>query len=217
MNRVDAHSAAARRRGLLLVLSSPSGAGKTTLARRLLASDDNIVMSVSVTTRPPRPGEVDGKDYHFITRERFEEMRERDELLESAKVFDNYYGTPRRQVEQALAQGLDILFDIDWQGTQQLMDKMEDDLVRIFVLPPTASALEERLRTRSQDSAEVVAGRMAKASGEISHWAEYDYVLVNDDLDRSDQAIAAILQAERLRRKRQIGLADFVTQLLAEL
>ena len=206
-----------RRRGLLLVLSSPSGAGKTTLSRRLLASDDDITMSVSVTTRPPREGEVDGKDYHFISVAQFERMRANGELLESAKVFDNYYGTPRAEVDAALAAGRDVLFDIDWQGTQQLGAEMDDDLVRIFVLPPSAAALEERLKSRAKDPPEVVARRMAKASGEISHWAEYDYVLVNDDIDRCERAISQILRVERLRRKRQIGLVDFVRSLQAEL
>jgi guanylate kinase len=206
-----------RRRGLLLVLSSPSGAGKTTLSRRLLAADDDITMSVSVTTRPPREGEVDGKDYHFISVAEFERMRAGGELLESAKVFDNYYGTPRTQVEAALAAGRDVMFDIDWQGTQQLGAEMDDDLVRIFVLPPSAAALEERLKSRAKDPPEVVARRMAKASGEISHWAEYDYVLVNDDIDRCERAISQILRVERLRRKRQIGLVDFVRSLQAEL
>jgi guanylate kinase len=206
-----------RRRGLLLVLSSPSGAGKTTLSRRLLAADDDITMSVSVTTRPPREGEVDGKDYHFISVAQFERMRAGGELLESAKVFDNYYGTPRTQVEAALAAGRDVMFDIDWQGTQQLGAEMDDDLVRIFVLPPSAVALEERLKSRAKDPPEVVARRMAKASGEISHWAEYDYVLVNDDIDRCERAISQILGVERLRRKRQIGLVDFVRSLQAEL
>jgi guanylate kinase len=206
-----------RRRGLLLVLSSPSGAGKTTLSRRLLAADDDITMSVSVTTRPPREGEVDGKDYHFISVAEFERMRAGGELLESAKVFDNYYGTPRAQVEAALAAGRDVMFDIDWQGTQQLGAEMDDDLVRIFVLPPSAAALEERLKSRAKDPPEVVARRMAKASGEISHWAEYDYVLVNDDIDRCERAISQILRVERLRRKRQIGLVDFVRSLQAEL
>jgi guanylate kinase len=199
------------------VLSSPSGAGKTTLSRRLLASDDDITMSVSVTTRPPREGEVDGKDYHFISVAQFERMRADGELLESAKVFDNYYGTPRAEVEAALAAGRDVMFDIDWQGTQQLGAEMDDDLVRIFVLPPSAAALEERLKSRAKDPPEVVARRMAKASGEISHWAEYDYVLVNDDIDRCERAISQILRVERLRRKRQIGLVDFVRSLQAEL
>ena len=174
-------------------------------------------MSVSVTTRPPREGEVDGRDYHFISVSRFEQMRADGELLESAKVFDNFYGTPRRQVEDALSAGRDVLFDIDWQGTQQLEDRMAADLVRIFILPPSAAALEERLKTRAKDPPEVVASRMAKAADEISHWAEYDYVLVNDDVDRCERAIKEILDAERLRRTRQIGLADFVRSLQASL
>ncbi len=216
MNKHDLPNAISRR-GLMLVLSSPSGAGKTTLSRRLLGTDPDITMSVSVTTREPRPGEVDGTDYHFITQDKFAEMREADDLLEWAKVFDNYYGTPRAVVESALEAGRDVLFDIDWQGTQQLAQKMGDDLVRIFILPPTAAALQQRLQTRAQDSDAVVASRMAKASDEISHWAEYDYVLVNDDLDRSDRAIASILNAERLRRARRVGLADFVRGIQAEL
>ena len=216
MNRHDL-SGAISRRGLMLVLSSPSGAGKTTLSRRLLVTDPDIAMSVSVTTREPRPGEVDGADYHFITRDRFAQMREEDDLLEWARVFDNDYGTPRAAVESALEAGRDVLFDIDWQGTQQLAQKMGDDLVRIFILPPTAAALHQRLRKRAQDSDAVVASRMAKASDEISHWAEYDYVLVNDDLDRSDHAISSILDAERLRRARRVGLADFVRGIQAEL
>lgn len=174
-------------------------------------------MSVSVTTRSPRPGEMNGIDYHFISTEDFGLMRNRDELLEWAKVFDNYYGTPRAAVEDALAGGRDIMFDIDWQGTQQLAEKMEADLVRIFILPPSAVALEERLTKRAQDPPEVVAGRMAKASDEISHWAEYDYVLVNDDLDSCDRAITAILNAERLKRVRRVGLSDFVRGLQAGL
>ncbi len=197
----------------MLVLSSPSGAGKTTLSRRLLATDPDITMSVSVTTRPPRPGEIDGKDYRFISTEEFGLMRNRGELLEWAKVFDNYYGTPLGPVEQLLSSGRDVLFDIDWQGTQQISEKMGADLVRVFVLPPSASALEQRLTKRAQDPPDVVAGRMAKASDEISHWAEYDYVLVNEDLERSDEAISSILRAERLKRTRRFGLSDFVRHL----
>ncbi len=201
----------------MLVLSSPSGAGKTTLSRRLLAADPSISMSVSVTTRPPRPGEVDGTDYHFISTEEFGLMRNRDELLEWAKVFDNYYGTPRGPVEKSLSEGRDVLFDIDWQGTQQLAEKMRSDLVRVFILPPTAAALEQRLTSRAQDPPEVVAGRMARASDEISHWAEYDYVLVNDDLERCGRDVAAILTAERMKRTRRTGLSDFVRGLQAGL
>ena len=205
------------RRGLLLVMSSPSGAGKTTLSRALLARDPMVIMSVSVTTRAPRPGEIEGKDYHFVSKERFAQMRDRGELLEYAEVFGNFYGTPRRPVEEALAQGRDILFDIDWQGTQQLAHAMEDDLVRIFVLPPSAEALRDRLIRRAQDSSTVVAKRMAEAGNEISHWPEYDYVIVNDSVPDSNEQISAILTAERLRRRRRVGLTDFVRQLTKEL
>jgi guanylate kinase len=201
------------RRGLLLVMSSPSGAGKSTLSRRLLASDRTITMSVSVTTRPPRPGEVNGRDYHFISKEEFARLRDGGQLLEHAEVFGNFYGTPRAPVEDALAKGRDVLFDIDWQGTQQLAEAMEGDLVRIFILPPSAEELRERLIRRAQDSASVVAKRMAEASSEISHWPEYDYVIVNENLDLAGQQIAAILTAERLRRRRRTGLAQFVRDL----
>jgi guanylate kinase len=202
-----------QRRGLLLVMSSPSGAGKTTLSRRLLAADPMITMSVSVTTRPPRPGEVNGKDYHFITQEEFARLRDRGELLEYAEVFGNFYGTPKRPVTEALQAGRDVLFDIDWQGTQQLGAAMEDDLVRIFILPPSAEELRERLIGRAQDSASTVAKRMAKAADEISHWPEYDYVIVNDNIDKAGAEIEAILTAERLRRRRQLGLTAFVREL----
>ena len=198
------------RRGLLLVMSSPSGAGKTTLSRMLLASDTNVTMSISVTTRPPRPGEVEAKDYYFISKERFAQMRDRKELLEWAEVFGNYYGTPRKPVDEALAKGRDVLFDIDWQGTQQLAQAMEDDLVRIFVLPPSADELQNRLISRAQDSSSVVAKRMAEASREISHWPEYDYVIVNDELEDSLAQVMAVLRAERLRRRRRVGLTEFV-------
>ena len=201
------------RRGLLLVLSSPSGAGKTTLARRLLERDPGIRMSVSVTTRAPRPAEVEGVDYYFIDEETFRHRRDSGELLEWAKVFNHYYGTPRGPVEALLAEGHDLLFDIDWQGAQQIAENMGQDLVRVFVLPPSGEILEERLRARAQDSADVVADRMARASDEISHWAEYDYVIVNDDLDRSGAALAAILTAERQKRDRQMGLPDFVRRI----
>jgi guanylate kinase len=201
------------RRGLLLVLSAPSGAGKTTLARRLLEDDPGIAMSVSVTTRAPRPGEVEGKDYHFIDEATFRERRDAGELLEWAKVFNNYYGTPRAPVEGLLSEGQDLLFDIDWQGAQQITETMGQDLVRVFVLPPSGKVLEERLGGRGQDSEEVVAGRMARACDEISHWAEYDYVIVNDDLDRSASALVSILSAERHRRERQMGLPDFVRRI----
>lgn len=202
-----------QRRGLLLVMSSPSGAGKTTLSRRLLAADPMITMSVSVTTRPPRPGEVNGKDYHFITQEEFARLRDRGDLLEYAEVFGNFYGTPKRPVTEALQAGRDVLFDIDWQGTQQLGAAMEDDLVRIFILPPSAEELRERLIGRAQDSVSTVAKRMAKAADEISHWPEYDYVIVNDNIDKAGAEIEAILTAERLRRRRQLGLTAFVREL----
>ncbi|MBT5107611.1 MAG: guanylate kinase [Rhodospirillaceae bacterium] len=198
------------RRGLMLVLSSPSGAGKTTISREILANDDNIEMSVSMTTRPPRRGEVDGKDYNFTDMESFNLMVNRREFLEYAKVFDNYYGTPSGPVLDVLASGRDILFDIDWQGTQQLAEKAGDDLVSIFILPPSMMDLEHRLKTRAQDSAEVVARRMAKASDEVTHYAEYDYIIVNYDIADSVAKVSAILMAERLRRERQVGLGEFV-------
>ena len=194
----------------MFVMSSPSGAGKTTLSRGLLDTDEEIVMSVSATTRNPRPGEVDGKDYYFVSVEDFGLMVNRGEFLEHAKVFDNYYGTPRGPVEEALSNGKDVLFDIDWQGTQQLKENAREDVVSIFILPPSTQELERRLHTRAQDSAEIVAKRMAKAADEMSHYAEYDYVLVNDDVDRSLANLEAILRAERLRRKRQLGLSGFV-------
>lgn len=201
----------------MLVLSSPSGAGKTTLSRLLLEADRDIEMSVSVTTRPPRPGEIEGKDYYFVSEEEFNRLRDMGELLEWAHVFGNLYGTPRRKVEMALAAGRDVLFDIDWQGTQQLYEQMGHDLARIFILPPTAKALEARLRARAQDSEEVVAKRMSKAANEISHWPEYDYIIINHDLAESLEAIKAIVRAERLRRERRVGLSDFVRKLSAEL
>ncbi|MFC4270791.1 guanylate kinase [Sneathiella chungangensis] len=201
------------RRGLMLVLSSPSGAGKTTISRALLKEEDNLVMSVSATTRPRRPGEEDGKDYFFVEPVDFNLMINRDELLEHAKVFNHYYGTPRAPVETALSEGRDILFDIDWQGTQQLAQKAGDDLVSIFILPPSTAALEKRLKTRAQDSAEVIAQRMSKASEEISHWREYDYVVVNEDVDHCLAEVKAILKAERLRTRRRAGLIDFVNRL----
>ncbi len=201
------------RRGLMLVLSSPSGAGKTTISRRLLEIDQAITISISVTTRAARPGECDGVDYRFIEPVDFNLMVNRQQLLEHAKVFDNYYGTPAEPVEQALAEGRDVLFDIDWQGTQQLAQKARDDLVAIFILPPSSRELESRLRRRAQDSDDEVARRMAKAADEISHWAEYDYILVNDDMTECLAQVHAILIAERRRRERQIGLLDFVKAL----
>ncbi|MEQ9151509.1 MAG: guanylate kinase [Parvibaculum sp.] len=204
---------AIHRRGLMLVLSSPSGAGKTTLSRRLLESDREIDMSVSATTRKPRPGEVEGKDYFFLTTEDFGIMRNKGDFLESAKVFDNYYGTPRKPVVEALAQGHDVLFDIDWQGTQQLDETAPEDLVKVFILPPSVQELERRLEKRAQDPADVVAARMAKASDEISHYQEYDYIIINESMDKAFAELQAILRAERLRRRRLTGLSNFVKQL----
>lgn len=205
------------RRGLLLVLSSPSGAGKTSLARGLLDEDRGIELSVSVTTRTPRPGEVDGRDYYFVTVDKFMAMRDAGDLLEWAPVFGNFYGTPRGPIEAAVAEGRDVLFDIDWQGTQQLSERMAGDLVRVFVLPPSGDALEKRLKARAQDPADVVAKRMAQASSEISHWAEYDYVIINSDLTESMAGLRAILAAERLRRERMTGLSAFVRGLQSQL
>jgi guanylate kinase len=201
------------RRGLMLVLSSPSGAGKTSISRDLLRRDRNLVMSVSATTRKKRPGESDGVDYHFVTPTKFNDMIAGGQLLEYAKVFSNYYGTPKEPVEKALAAGRDVLFDIDWQGTQQLAQSARDDLVSVFVLPPSTVELERRLRARAQDSEKVVAERMSKAADEMSHWREYDYIIVNRDLSESVAQVEAILLAERARRDRQIGLADFVKRL----
>jgi guanylate kinase len=205
------------RRGLMLVLSSPSGAGKTTLSRKLLASDPDVQLSVSVTTRKQRPGEIDGRDYHFLDPARFDAMVENGELLEWAHVFGHRYGTPRAPVEADLARGRDVLFDIDWQGTQQLREKADRDLVSVFVLPPSIPDLERRLRTRAQDSDEVIHTRMAKAADEMSHWAEYDYVVINTDIDHAFAEVRSILAAERLKRERQTGLSDFVRRLQAEL
>ncbi|MDG1997465.1 MAG: guanylate kinase [Emcibacteraceae bacterium] len=202
-----------KRRGLLLVLSSPSGAGKSTLSRNLLQSDDNINMSVSMTTRAPRQGEVDGTDYHFATQIEFDALVADDGFLEHATVFENSYGTPAAPVEAALRNGKDVLFDIDWQGTQQLNQRIGSDLVRVFILPPSKSELLNRLKTRAQDSDEVVAKRMSKANAEISHWAEYDYVIINDDLENAKVELSNILKAERMKRARQTGLADFVSDL----
>ena len=205
------------RRGLLLVLSSPSGAGKTSLARALLDADPDIRLSVSATTRKPRPGEVDGEDYVFVDEAKFKAMTEAEEFLEWATVFGNYYGTPRAPIEEAVSRGRDVLFDIDWQGTQQLAERMAGDLVRVFVLPPSGEALEARLRRRAQDPDQVVAKRMAGAAAEISHWAEYDYVIVNGDLAESIAGLKAILTAERLKRERMTGLSAFVRDLQAAL
>jgi guanylate kinase len=205
------------RRGLMFVLSSPSGAGKTTLSRMLLKADRSVELSVSVTTRPRRPSEVEGRDYHFIELARFETMVRTNKLLEWAEVFGYRYGTPRRPVEKALGAGRDILFDIDWQGTQQLREKARDDLVSVFILPPTIKELHRRLQRRAQDSRAIIVSRMAKAADEMSHWPEYDYVIVNRDKDEAFAQVRAILAAERLKRERQIGLSSFVRALQAKL
>jgi guanylate kinase len=202
-----------QRRGLMLVLSSPSGAGKTTITRRILERDAELTISVSVTTRPQRPGEIDGVHYHFIDKAEFDRRVAANQLLEHATVFGNSYGTPRGPVEATLAAGRDVVADVDWQGTQQLQQSFRDNMVSVFVLPPTLDELERRLRSRAQDSAAVVAERMAKAADEMSHWAEYDYVIVNDRLDQSVAYVATILGAERLKRERQPGLAAFVNRL----
>ena len=205
------------RRGLMFVLSSPSGAGKTTLSRLLMERMPDMRMSVSVTTRQKRPGEVEGRDYHFVDKARFVAMARNGELLEWATVFDNLYGTPRKPVEEALATGHDVLFDIDWQGTQQLRQRARSDVVSVFLLPPSAKALEKRLHSRAQDTDDVIRGRMSRASHEMSHWAEYDYVVVNSDLDVAYSKIESILQVERLRRERQMWLSQFVRTLQRQL
>jgi guanylate kinase len=206
---------AIRRRGILLVLSSPSGAGKTTITRALVDSDPMLAMSVSVTTRPPRTGEIEGVHYRFIAHDRFDAMVRDNELLEHAVVFGHCYGTPRAPVAAALDGGRDIISDVDWQGTQQLKEKLRQDLVSVFILPPSQAALDERLHRRGQDSDAVVAARMATSADEVSHWPEYDYVVVNHDLDASVRQVAAILLAERARRDRLVGLAEFVNRLRA--
>ena len=211
MTRLDS---ALPRRGLMFILSSPSGAGKTTISRQLLAHDAQIRMSVSVTTRPMRPGEVEGKDYFFTDRARFDRMVENGEFLEWAEVFGNCYGTPRAQINDGLASGQDFLFDIDWQGTQQLYQQAERDVVRVFLLPPSLDELRRRLTSRGTDSAAVIADRMARAQAEISHWDGYDYVLVNDDIEACFTRVVHILQAERLRRARQTGLIAFTRELM---
>jgi guanylate kinase len=204
----------AARRGLLFVLSSPSGAGKTTITRALLDGDAGLAMSVSVTTRPPRPGEVDGRDYRFIDRPAFDALVAADALLEHARVFDHWYGTPRGPVDEALAAGHDMVFDIDWQGAQQVRARLPDDIVSVFILPPSMTELHDRLRRRAKDSEKVVIARMDKAVDEVSHFDEYDYVIVNDDLERAVDAVRTILAAERLKRLRQRWLRPFVDGLL---
>jgi guanylate kinase len=205
------------RRGLMFVLSSPSGAGKTTLSRLLIDRVAGLKMSVSATTRPMRPREIDGRDYWFVDQSRFESMVRQDELLEWANVFDHRYGTPRAPVEAALSAGQDMLFDIDWQGTQQLREKAGEDVVSVFILPPTAADLEQRLHSRAQDSDEVIRGRMSRASHEMSHWAEYDYIVINHNIDAAFAEVHSVLKAERLKRRRRTGLTTFVRQLQRQL
>ena len=207
---------AIRRRGLMLVLSSPSGAGKSTIARNLLESDSGLELSVSVTTRARRGSEIDGVHYHFLSMREFERLRDSDALLEWAEVHGNCYGTPREPAEAAMAQGRDMLFDIDWQGAKQLNEKMRADIVSIFILPPSMSELKSRLQRRAEDSAKTIETRLENARSEIEHWREYDYVVVNDDLNRAFSAVKAIVTAERLRRDRRPGLFDFVSRLLDE-
>jgi guanylate kinase len=213
MSNEEGRMTAIARRGLMLVLSSPSGAGKSTISRRLLQADNGLTMSVSATTRAKRANEIEGKDYIFVGRADFERMVREGAFLEHATVFGNLYGTPAAPVKDALARGQDVLFDIDWQGTQQLKEKARDDVVSVFVLPPSHDELERRLRERAEDDAAVIAARMAKANDEMSHWAEYDYVLVNDDIVRAQAQVEAILTAERLKRARQPGLSAFVKSL----
>jgi guanylate kinase len=202
------------RRGLMFILSSPSGAGKTTIARRLLEAEDNLAMSVSVTTRPMREGEIEGRDYYFVERREFDGMVAGDAFLEWAEVFGNCYGTPRARIDEGLAHGQDFLFDVDWQGAQQLSQRAGDDVVSVFLLPPSIAALESRLRARGTDSEDVIAGRMERARAEISHWDAYDYVVVNDDIDRCFAEVRTILHAERLKLARQKGMVEFVRELM---
>jgi guanylate kinase len=215
IERSGAAGAPIKRRGLMLVLSSPSGAGKTTIARRLLEAEPDLVLSVSVTTRPSRPGEVDGADYSFIDRARFAAMIADDELLEHAEVYGHGYGTPRAPVDRTLASGRDVLFDIDWQGAQQLREVAGEDMASVFILPPSTRELERRLRRRAQDAEEVVQRRLDQVAADVTHWAEYDYVLVNSDLEASILGARAILAAERLKRRRQPGIAEFVQRFRA--
>jgi guanylate kinase len=213
----DARSSTAiRRRGIMLVLSSPSGAGKSTIARSLLESDAGLELSISVTTRPRRGSEIDGVHYHFLAMKEFERLRDSEALLEWAEVHGNFYGTPREPAEAAMAQGRDMLFDIDWQGARQLNEKMGADIVSIFILPPSISELKSRLQRRAEDSSRTIETRLHNARAEVEHWREYDYVVVNDDLDRASASVKAIVAAERLRRDRRPGLFDFVSRLLDE-
>jgi guanylate kinase len=212
-NKPDAQPHASRR-GFMLVLSSPSGAGKTTLSRRLLTQHSGLSLSISATTRPPRPREIDGQDYYFVDEARFHQMRDGGEMLEHAHVFGHYYGTPSAPVDAALEAGQDVLFDIDWQGTRQVAAQRREDLVSIFILPPSLKELERRLRQRAEDSEETIARRMSRAAEEISHWDEYDYVIINQDLDLALAKIAQIIEAERLRRVRQTSLAQQVQEIM---
>lgn len=202
------------RRGMMLVLSSPSGAGKTSIALEMLCRDEQLILSVSVTTRPPRPAEQEGRDYHFVSKDAFDRMVNAGKFLEHARVFDHDYGTPKAPVEMALVAGKDVLFDVDWQGTQQIAQNAHQDLVRVFILPPSTGELERRLRTRGQDTNDVVQGRMARAAQEMSHWPEYDYIVINHDFESSVDQVMGILNAERLRRERQTGLSNFVHDLM---
>ncbi len=211
---ISASKTALARRGLLFILSSPSGAGKTTIAGMLLEADEKLCLSVSVTTRPPREGEIDGTHYHFIHVAQFHKMVEDHALLEWAKVFGHFYGTPKAAVKQGLREGRDFLFDIDWQGTQQLYQRSEGDVVRVFILPPSLDELHQRLRSRNTDSEDVIAGRMARAQDEISHWDGYDFVVINDDVDSCFTKVRQILHSERMRRARQTGLIDYVRDLM---
>ena len=214
MTSPDTRPHGLNRRGLMFILSSPSGAGKTTISHMLLAGDASISLSISATTRPIRPGEVDGRDYQFVTQAEFDRMVEQDELYEWARVFDHCYGTPKAQIRAGLKEGRDFLFDIDWQGTQQLFQKDQQDVVRVFILPPSLDELQRRLVARAQDSSEVIESRMERARAEISHWDGYDYVVVNDDVDECFAKVSQILAAERMKRARQTGLIGFVRTLM---
>lgn len=217
LNKSFNNSKDIERRGLMYVLSSPSGAGKTSIATKLISQDPHISMSISMTTRKPRPGEVDGKDYIFVSKDEFNQAIEDNQLLEWAEVFGNFYGTPREAVENKLKEGRDVLFDIDWQGTQQLHEKVGNDLVRLFILPPSVNVLEERLKRRGQDEDHIVQARMKEAANQISHWAEYDYVIINENLDESLSEVQNILNAERLKRERRVGLSAFVRNMTTKM